>query len=108
MGIVEVAGGGETGVLLGDIESMDSFVFKLFCETAAAAAAAWAWAWATAWGRKLKTDDFGMVGRAIVDGGGLAFGLGESRGLHRGGLPKLLVVVLGGTGGTTTEGGGWW
>ena len=30
------AGGGDTGVLRGDKESMDSFVFKLFCETAAA------------------------------------------------------------------------
>ena len=37
-----VAGGGDTGVLRGDKESMDSFVFKLFCEAAAAAAAAWA------------------------------------------------------------------
>ena len=40
--IEEVAGGGDTGVLRGDRESMDSLVFKLFCETAAAAAAAWA------------------------------------------------------------------
>ena len=42
VGIDGVAGGGDTGVLRGDKESLDSFVFKLFCETAAAAAAAWA------------------------------------------------------------------
>ena len=111
VGIVEaVDAGGDIGVLRGDVESMDSFDFKLFCETAAAWAAWAAWACATACGRKLKIEVLGTIeGAVVVGGGGLALGLGESNGLHNGGLPRwVLVVLLGGTGGTTTDGGCWW
>ena len=48
-----------------------------------------------------------MLGGADAAGGGLALGLGESKGLHRGGLPRVFVVLLGGMGGTTTDGGCW-